>query len=421
MADVANDSDEAESRNYSFNLLVDLPEISEYVLKKLPMKSLNTCARVCKSWNEQVKRIKKHRKQPSWFMSTIPYHLEDFGKLFHEQFSKAVQNLSSEPNIAMFFCCTPVFEKPVAVPSSVVKPNHRRNSTQRATKLYKQNVMDYVKTMLPDECMLLGLTTEGIIGTTPDNSISVEMESADAGSILLLPKTDAVEFYPIHLYQDNVVLNTRDDIEEHLGIPKDKNVKALLIFYVVDGVMNPRTDNLIITFMNIYDDIVISGGYVDNILLQNEPLYELMHQLSWVGCLEEDYCIGLALCGDHLSVSSCRLTETIKSPAAAETCIKQLYDSHKLRTFNLGFQFACIGRGWHHYRSQNVEANLFKKYFPTVPLHGFFGNGEIGHDHFHQSSENVKKDKKLGKKCKIGSLLHSYNTIMTVISWGETL
>ena len=43
--------------------------------------------------------------------------------------------------------------------------------------------------------------------------------------------------------------------------------------------------------------------------------------------------------------------------------------------------FACVGRGYHHYKRQsNVESQCFRKLFPNTPLFGFFGNGEIGYD-----------------------------------------
>ena len=43
--------------------------------------------------------------------------------------------------------------------------------------------------------------------------------------------------------------------------------------------------------------------------------------------------------------------------------------------------FACVGRGHHLHHAYNVEADIFKKHFPGVPLFGMFGNGEIGHDY----------------------------------------
>ena len=37
-------------------------------------------------------------------------------------------------------------------------------------------------------------------------------------------------------------------------------------------------------------------------------------------------------------------------------------------------------KGENHFGEANVEANLFRKVFPGIPLTGFFGDGEIGID-----------------------------------------
>ena len=42
--------------------------------------------------------------------------------------------------------------------------------------------------------------------------------------------------------------------------------------------------------------------------------------------------------------------------------------------------FSRVAKGARHYREANVEANLFRKTFPGIPLTGFFGDGEIGLD-----------------------------------------
>ncbi|HEY9642461.1 MAG TPA: FIST C-terminal domain-containing protein, partial [Coleofasciculaceae cyanobacterium] len=40
--------------------------------------------------------------------------------------------------------------------------------------------------------------------------------------------------------------------------------------------------------------------------------------------------------------------------------------------------FACMGRGEGLYQEPNFDSQLFSRYFPHVPLSGFFCNGEIG-------------------------------------------
>jgi small ligand-binding sensory domain FIST len=40
--------------------------------------------------------------------------------------------------------------------------------------------------------------------------------------------------------------------------------------------------------------------------------------------------------------------------------------------------FSCLGRGENLYQVANFDSDLFRNFFPTVPLGGFFCNGEIG-------------------------------------------
>ncbi|TVQ46895.1 MAG: hypothetical protein EA365_04385 [Gloeocapsa sp. DLM2.Bin57] len=40
--------------------------------------------------------------------------------------------------------------------------------------------------------------------------------------------------------------------------------------------------------------------------------------------------------------------------------------------------FSCLGRGERLYNQPNFDSELFRRYFPNIPLGGFFCNGEIG-------------------------------------------
>lgn len=40
--------------------------------------------------------------------------------------------------------------------------------------------------------------------------------------------------------------------------------------------------------------------------------------------------------------------------------------------------FSCLGRGERLYNQPNFDSELFLRYFPDIPLGGFFCNGEIG-------------------------------------------
>ncbi|MGA1622555.1 MAG: FIST C-terminal domain-containing protein, partial [Synechocystis sp.] len=58
--------------------------------------------------------------------------------------------------------------------------------------------------------------------------------------------------------------------------------------------------------------------------------------------------------------------------------------------------FSCLGRGENLYQVANFDSGLFRHFFPTVPLGGFFCNGEIG---------------QVGKQ----TFLHGYTSVFAII------
>ncbi len=97
----------------------------------------------------------------------------------------------------------------------------------------------------------------------------------------------------------------------------------------------------------------------------------------------EPWLKGIAFCGEDIEVSSIVLRPTQHdSVKQIESQLVKLKETHiRIDTHTIGFMFACIGRGHHLHDKYNVESNLFNRHFPSVPLFGFFGNGEIGYDY----------------------------------------
>ena len=42
-----------------------------------------------------------------------------------------------------------------------------------------------------------------------------------------------------------------------------------------------------------------------------------------------------------------------------------------------GIYFNCCGRGAHFYGHQDIDTAYISRYFPEVPIIGFFGNSEL--------------------------------------------
>lgn len=121
--------------------------------------------------------------------------------------------------------------------------------------------------------------------------------------------------------------------------------------------------------------------------------------------------VGLALSGPKVQGASVLLDQDVINPKEAEATIRRLKAAKIPERNTLGFMFACVGRGRTYYNQSDVESSAFRKVFPSVPLFGLFGNGEIGCDRI------VKDDYTLCDSDK-KSLQHQYTTVMTLVHFG---
>lgn len=127
--------------------------------------------------------------------------------------------------------------------------------------------------------------------------------------------------------------------------------------------------------------------------------------------------LGVAFCGGRdLRVASVVLQANINNEKLVEAELSRLRAAHVPERRSVGFMFACIGRGENFYGGrENVESKAFRKLFPTTPLLGFFGNGEIGFEHLPDYSDmsctSPATDYSTIK------LYHSYTTIFVIISF----
>ena len=121
---------------------------------------------------------------------------------------------------------------------------------------------------------------------------------------------------------------------------------------------------------------------------------------------------GIVFNGPSLHVASVILGQKVKNEKAVERELKRLKDSNVQSGQTIAFMFSCCGRGHYFYKKNNVESTVFRRLFPGIPLLGFFGNGEIGHEHLPQlrtADCNIDDD--------LPEIIHSYSTIFVLLSW----
>lgn len=132
---------------------------------------------------------------------------------------------------------------------------------------------------------------------------------------------------------------------------------------------------------------------------------------------EDSMLQGIVFSGAALRVASVVLGRKVRNDRDVERELQRLKDASVVaETSNtIAFMFSCCGRGQHHYRrKRNVESAVFRRLFPNIPLVGFFGNGEIGHEflpHLRAGASNTEEESDLPE------VLHSYTSIFVVLSW----
>lgn len=119
--------------------------------------------------------------------------------------------------------------------------------------------------------------------------------------------------------------------------------------------------------------------------------------------------------GRRLKVASVILSSSVKTLQKVEDRIKTLRSNVTQSKTSFAFMFACLGRGEGLHDVRNVESSMFRKHFPTTPLVGLFGNGEIGCD-FCDAGQQTSVQSDFKRKKIQTKLYHSYTTVFIVFS-----
>lgn len=90
--------------------------------------------------------------------------------------------------------------------------------------------------------------------------------------------------------------------------------------------------------------------------------------------------MGIVISGDNVRSWSTILTRDDETEESVVTKLTELKKRVQLLKHSIGLMFSCVARGsgWYDGNKKNVEATIFKNLFPTIPLIGSFGNGELG-------------------------------------------
>ncbi|XP_025025032.1 F-box only protein 22 [Python bivittatus] len=354
---------------------------------------------VCQLWRECSRRILRTQQSITWVSALEPGSSNSH--VLVQVLAAEIEKVQVLPQTALYIIAgAETFSGHREICGYGLKKARRRNSKEIAAALEK---------LLPKRCQVLGLVTPGVV-VTPKGSRSnhpLEVEDGEAGFALLFPKIDGVKIQTFHFFKDSRNQVIEEEQFAEAGLKNNPDLRVVLMFgYNTWKSGSTRFLRQILNRLN-EKSIILAGGYVDSITSLTSE--------NNVQPTESCGVVGLAFSGPQIQCASVLLDQDVTDDRTAEAAMQRLKAANIPEHNSLGFMFACVGRGYQYYQTKpNLEADAFRKFFPNVPLFGFFGHGEIGCDrivtgNFVLREYNETKD----------DLLHGYTTVMTLMHLGS--
>ncbi|XP_029095626.1 F-box only protein 22 [Monodon monoceros] len=381
-------------------VLSNLAEVVERVLTFLPAKALLRVAGVCRLWRECVRRVLRTHRSVTWISArlAIAGHLEEHCLV--RVVAEKLENVHILPQTVLYMADSETFISLEECRGH--KRARKRTSMEAAFALEK---------LFPKQCQVLGIVTPGIVVTPMGSSSNPpqEIEIGESGFALLFPQIEGIKIKPFHFIMDPKKLTLERHQLTEVGLLDNPELRVVLVFgynCCKVGASN-YLQHVVSTFSDM--NVILAGGQVDNLASLTSEKNPLDIDATGV--------VGLSFSGHRIQSATVLLNEDVNDEKTAEAAMQRLKAANIPEQSTIGFMFACVGRGFQYYRDKgNVEADAFRKFFPSVPLFGFFGNGEIGCDRIVTGNFILKKCNEV----KDDDLFHSYTTIMALIHLGSS-
>ncbi|KAM9410475.1 F-box only protein 22 [Pholidichthys leucotaenia] len=368
-------------------VLTNVAEVVERILTFIPTKSLLRISSVCRLWRNCARRVLRTQQQLAWVSANGPSPSE-------------VHALCSILAVEV----EKVFLLPKTVLAMVDSEAFSGQAYYRSSKAQKSrhspSTVEEMNLLFPKGCDIMGIVTPGIVLTPTGSNSSPpkEYQEGEAGFAVMFPGTEGVNIKPFHFCKKTISPTALKEA----GLVDNPDLRVVLLFiYEAYKCERARFLNQILDPLG-KSKALIAGGVVESAF--SPPRH---------CCSQGAYgVVGLALSGPKVQGASVLLDQDVSTPKDAETTIRRLKAAKIPEKNTLGFMFACVGRGQNYYNNQvNVEADAFHKVFPSIPLFGLFGNGEIGCD-------RIVKDDYTLCDTEMDSLQHEYTTVMTLVHLG---
>ncbi|XP_011381082.1 F-box only protein 22 [Pteropus vampyrus] len=381
-------------------VLSNLAEVVERVLTFLPAKALLRVAGVSRLWRESVRRVLRAQRRVAWISASSADAGHPLEHCLVRVAAEELENVHILPQTVLYMADSETFISLEECRGH--KRARKRTTVETASALEK---------LFPKQCQVLGIVTPGIV-VTPMGSGSnrpQEIEIGESGFALLFPQIEGIKIQPFHFIKDpkNLTLERRQLTE--VGLLDNPELRVVLVFGY--NCCRVGASNYLQRVVSTFSDmnVILAGGQVDNLASLTSEKNPLDIDATGV--------VGLSFSGHRVQSATVLLSEDVSDEKTAEAAMQRLKAASIPEQNTVGFMFACVGRGFQYYRAKaNVEADAFRKLFPSVPLFGFFGNGEIGCDRIVTGNFILKKCNEV----KDEDLFHSYTTIVALIHLGSS-
>lgn len=381
-------------------VLSTMPPIVENIFKHLNRQDLDSCSTVCELWKSVAETERKSRQDIFWFLQRLKcsvhdkVHTEsgecslDIGKDIEKEMIAQFKDLKFIPTVCLVFATNylindfesffPSFEYP---PQSSLSKRLKENDVLRNRVYLEIAMRTALSWYVPKQCKTTFCVAPGIIGSHPD-CVPFEIDEVFAISGLMIPAVPGFEVYNFPI----------DDWKSDISklIPKKSIIKCLLIFR---SPYNSSCYNRILQSCLLKENckIAVGGALID---------YADSHSGSVV-----------AFCGESVDAASVFLMPSDKE-SELERKLKRFQETGLLQYRCFAFMFAAVRRGC----ESNLESRIFHQLYPTIPLVGVFGKGEIGIEYL-PNVPSIHHVLCMGKlaRCK-KRYLHSFTTIIVLVS-----
>ncbi|CAI9157810.1 unnamed protein product [Rangifer tarandus platyrhynchus] len=381
-------------------VLSNLAEVVERVFTFLPAKALLRVARVCRLWRECVRRVLRTHRNVTWIsaLSADPCHLAQHCLV--RVVAEELENVHILPQTVLY----------MADSENFINLEECRGH-KRARKRTTMEAAFALEKLFPKQCQVLGIVTPGIV-VTPIGSRSnrpQEIEIGESGFALLFPQIEGIKIKPFHFIKDPKKLTLERHQLTEVGLLDNPELRVVLVFGY--NCCKVGASNYLQRVVSTFSDmnVILAGGQIDNLASLTSEKSPLDIDATGV--------VGLSFSGHQVQGATVLLNEDVNDEKTVDAAMQRLKAANIPEQNTIGFMFACVGRGSQYYRAKkNVEADAFRKFFPSVPLFGFFGNGEIGCDRIVTGNFILKKCNEFN----YNDLFHSYTTIMALIHLGSS-